>query len=62
MREINTPIQTIDSAVSVSLDMWMSPGHIPMCGIVVHYEEKGQHKSHILNVFEARDVRRFQLT
>ena len=33
--------------------MWTSPGHIPMCGIVIHYEEKGKVRSHILNVFEA---------
>ena len=28
-----------------------------MCGIIIHYEDKGVVKSHILDVFEARDVR-----
>ena len=27
-----------------------------MCGIVIHYEEKGEVRSHILDVFEAREV------
>ena len=61
-RRANVPLQKVKSAVSVSLDMWTSPVHIPMCGIVIHYEDKGQHKSHILDVFEAREVCEQSLT